>query len=82
MLAGFTLCVSMLLADAGAMVATIAPGRWQLRRRQPVATAGRRATYRPQPGGYVRQAPPYRQQQRQRTPRRRLGPSGYLIKIQ
>ena len=80
-LAGFTLYVSMLLADAGAMVATIAPGRWQLRRRQPVATAGRRATYRPQPGGYVRQAPPYRQQ-RQRTPRRRPGPSGYLIKIQ
>jgi type IV secretion system protein VirD4 len=78
MLAGFTLYVGMLLAEAGAMVAAMPEVTWRPSRRpQAMARGGTSAARRLQPGSRFLQAPPNRQQARRRRP----GPSGDLIKI-
>ena len=79
MLAGFTLYVSMLLAQACAMVAAMPEVAWEDGEgRPPVSPSGAPAAFQPQPGNQVRQMPPHRQPPRRRRP----GPSGFLIKIQ
>ena len=85
-LAAFTLCLGMLLAGAGVMVAAMPPVRWQAsrgRRAQPDGTGRRpRPPAGRKPGGQSRPAPRNPAAAAVPPRRRRPGPSGFLIKIQ